>query len=802
MDGSTQRSAPYVGSRVRKQDGERFLTGRATYVDDVRFVDLTHLSIVRSPHAHARIRRIGLERVRADPRCLLAIEGAEAAELTDPVPHFFSAGLFGGQHADVRALARGKAVYHGQPVAAVVAATKHDADDLRALVEIEWEELPVVVGLDAALAADAPRVYDDWCDNVVIHLSFPFGDYAAAAAAADRVVADEFQIQRYSSQPMEPRGYVADWDPRARRLTYHGSAQNPHPFRWVLSRALRLEEEQVRIIAPSVGGGFGLKMHGHPEEPLVALASMLLGRPVKWIETREETLTIGAREHVHRFEIAFSDDGVISGFKDHFITNVGAISAVPGWGMSMVTALTFPSGYEVPNTEVDLTVVATNKGPWSPTRGYGKEAANLVTERAVDLVALELGMDRAEVRRRNLLRSSQMPYRMNSGLNIDSGDYPAGLEDALALLDYDGFERRRAAAAGDGRHLGFGIAFELTPEAADIPNSLASGFDSCTVRMSPSGRVSLLAGVTTPGGGNDTALAQIVADELGVSIDTITVTQGDTDICPYGFGNSAGRSTVVGSGAAVLAARDVRAKLVAAAAIKLEADAAAIDLREDHAIAAPTGRRIPIRDLAYEVYASAFGSMSGVEPPLEATRSYKPENIDSIPDELGRIQPYPTYSYAVHVTEVEVDVQTGKTSVLRFGVLHDCGTIINPTFVEGQMHGAVAMGIGAALSEEQRYGADGHLLSDRLKTYLMPRAGDLPAIEIAHRVTPSPYTSLGVKGAGEAGVGGAQAAVVNAINDAIAPFGARVRQTPADAPTVLAAIRAGTRTREPVNAPA
>ena len=410
-------------------------------------------------------------------------------------------------------------------------------------------------------------------------------------------------------------------------------------------------------------------------------------------------------------------------------------------------------------------------------------------ERAVDLVAETLGMDRAEVRRRNLLRRTELPYRTNGGLNIDSGDYLTALDAALELLDYDGFEARRAAAAAEGRCLGFGIAFELTPEAADIPNSLASGFDSSTVRMDPSGRVRLLTGVTTPGGGNDTGISQVVADELGVPIEHITVIQGDTDTCPYGFGNSAGRSTVVGTGSALLAARDVRTKLQAAAAVLLETEPELVELSDGWALA-PDGERVSIADVSFQVYAFAYGTMSGIEPPLESTRSYKPANIDHVPDALGRIQPYPTYSYAVHVCEVEVDIGTGRTHVQRFGVMHDCGTVINPTFVEGQMHGAVTMGLGAALMEDQRYDAEGRLLSDRFKTYLMPRPSDVPSIEIGHMYSPSPYTMLGVKGAGEAGVGGAQAAIVNAVNDAIAPFGARLRQTPADAPTVLRALRA------------
>jgi len=536
-----------------------------------------------------------------------------------------------------------------------------------------------------------------------------------------------------------------------------------------------------------VGGGFGLKMHGHPEEPLVCHLSRALGRPVKWIEDRRETLLIGAREHFHRWAIAFNDDGTITGFKDHFTANVGAISAAPGWGMAFLTGLSFPTGYRIPNTDVLATIATTNKAPWNATRGYGKEATNLVMERAVDLVAQKLGMEGALVRKRNYIGTDEFPYRTNSGLNIDSGDYHSLTDKALALLGYASFRAEQERQLAQGRHLGFGLAFELTPEAADIPGTLVGGYDTSTVKMDPSGKVTVLTGVTSPGSGNDTGIAQIVADELGVSIDDVTVVQGDTGICPYGFGNYSGRSMVVGGNSSLLAAREIREKLAIVAGTMLEADPAGL-VFQGGAISAGE-KSASIAEVSYTIYTLAFATAHNVEPPLEATRTYKPQNITHLPDEKGRIQPYPTYSNAVHAAVVEVDIETGKVALTRFGVAHDCGVMINPRFIEGQMHGAVVMGVGAALSEHQVYDEQAHLQSNRLKTYLMPRASDVPRIEIEHQVTPSPFTLLGVKGAGEAGVGGAQAAIINAINDAILPLGARLRRTPATAPNVLAAIR-------------
>ena len=784
-----ERKTKYVGSRQSKLDGDLFLSGRAQYVNDISLPGMVHMAVLRSPHAHAIIGTVDTARAQADPRCLVAVTGEQLADEVDPIPHFIDPGVFGGKHNDVRALALGKVVYEGQPVAAVVAKTRNDADDLLELIEVDWEPLPAVLDGDEALASDAPLLYDNegWEDNVVLALPFVEGDFEQARREADHVLEDEFKIQRYSSQPIETRGYVAHWEERTQSFTFYGAAQNPHPLRWVLATSLKINESQIRVIAPNVGGGFGLKMHGHPEEPLVCYLSRRLKRPVKWIEDRCETLLIGAREHLHRYAIAFNDDGKFIGFKDHFVANVGAISAAPGWGMAFLTGLAFPTGYKVPHTDVLSTIVATNKAPWNATRGYGKEGTTLVMERAVDLVAQALDMDVAEVRRRNLITKDEFPYKTNGGLNIDSGDYHSMIEKTLALLDYDAMRADQARLREQGHHIGIGIAFELTPEAADLPGTLVGGYDTTTVKMDPSGHVTLLTGVTTPGGGNDTGIAQIVADELGVEIANITVVQGDTDICPYGFGNYSGRSMVVGGNSALLASRDIREKLAIVAGTMLEVDLAELDF--SGGLVSAGEKSVSVGEVAYTIYTLAFATAHKVEPPLESTRTYKPENIVHFPDEKGRIQPYPTYSNAVHAAVVEVDVETGKVDLQRFAVLHDCGVMINPRFVEGQMHGAVVMGIGAALTEEQVYDEDGHLQSGRFKTYMMPRASDVPRIALEHQVTPSPFTLLGVKGAGEAGVGGSQAAIINAVNDAILPTGSRLRRTPASAVNVLAALR-------------
>ena len=780
---------PYVGSRARKQRGDRFVTGRMTYVGDVTLPGTTHLAVLRSPYAHARIGATRLDRARAAPGVVAVVDGAQAAELTDPIPHFIDPSVFGGKTTAVRCLAVGKVVYAGQPVVAVVAETAQDAEAALDLVEVDYEPLPHVLEVDDALAPDAPVLYEGWDDNVVMTIPFTEGDVDAALRDAPHTISEELRIQRYSTQPIEPRGYLASWDAHDESYTFYGACQNPHPLRWVLANALRSDESRVRVIAPTVGGGFGLKMHGHPEETLVCLLTRLTGRPVRWIEDRAETLLIGGREHLHRFDVGFDDEGRITAFRDHFTANVGALGAPPGWGMAFLTALGFPTGYAIPATDVVVTVVATNKGPWNASRGYGKEATNLVMERAVDLVAAQLDLDPVEVRRRNLIAADQFPYKMNSGLNIDSGDYHAALDKAVELIGLDDLRDEQRRLREQGRYLGVGVAFELTPEAADIPGTMVGGFDTTTVRLDPSGTVTVLTGVTSPGGGNDTGIAQIVADELGVLLDDVTMVQGDTELCPYGFGNYSGRSMVVGGSSALLAARDIKEKVVTVAAVMLETEPDDIVLGRGMASSrSQPEKQLPIREVSYAVHTLAFVVAAGIDPPLESTRVYKPENISHLPDEKGRIQPYPTYSNAVHVARVEVDVETGKVQVDRLGVVHDCGTMINPTFVEGQMEGAVVMGVGAALMEQQHYDEDGRLRSDRFKAYLMPRASDVPSIEMVHQSTPSPYTLLGTKGAGEAGVGGAQAAIANAVHDALAPLGVVVREMPLSPPNVLRAV--------------
>jgi carbon-monoxide dehydrogenase large subunit len=783
-------AAAYVGSPQRRHDGARYVTGRVTYTADVTVAGTAHLAIVRSPHAHAEIVSVDLAAALAAPGVLGAFDGEHAATLAEPIPHNLDPAGLGGNHGDVRCLALGKVLYVGQPVVAVVAETLADAIAAAELVEVSYAPLPAVLDLEAALAPGAPLLYEDWGTNVMFAGTAGGGEFEQAAAGAAGIVEGELHIGRSTSAPIEPRCYLADWDARAEHLTWYGTTQNPHPQRWVLAHALGLSERQIRVVAPTPGGAFGLKMHGHPEEVLVPALSRALGRAVKWVESRAECMLAAGKEQHQRYRAAHDSDGRLLAVHCEVSADHGAVAAGPGWGMVFVGSLAYPTGYAVPMCRVDYRIVVTNKSPWWGARPFGKEAPALVMERILDDVAAATGVDPLEIRRRNWVPADAFPYTTPTGLVLDSGDFNGLLTQALQLLDYDALRREQASLREQGRCVGIGLGFELLPEGGDIPGALVGGFDSATVRIDPSGEVTVLTGVTNPGGGNDMGIAQIVADQLGVLIEQITVIQGDTDSCPFGFGNLSSRGLIAGGGAASLAAQEVASRLRAVAAAMLHSDAEKIVLRGGMAaVAGEPERAVPIAAVAHAAYALGYILALGLpEPTLEATRTYRPPNIRHLPDEGGHINPFATFPSSLHISVVEIDPETGLVSLRRHVAIHDCGTMINPLFVEGQFQGGIVMGFGAILSEELSLDGAGRLESDTFKGYLLPRAPDVPPLELGHQVTPSPFTPLGAKGAGESGFAGALAAVAGAINDALAPLGASVRRTPYTAPRILAAI--------------
>lgn len=781
----------WIGRSVPRLGGLAFTAGQVRYTADLIPRDALFVALVRSPHACARIVAVQADAASSEPGVVAVIDGSEAATLCAPMPPALP---FRGPDANRpiigRCLAVGATAYAGQPVAAVVARTPHDAEAAAARVEVSYEIRPAALTTEAALADGAPIVHSCWGSNVVATDHVRAGDIDAVLRAADVTVEGEVVVHPSTAAPMEPLCYVGDWDGRLGRLTLTGTLQNPHTTRWQVATALGLNETDVRVVAPPAGGAFGFKMAGHPEEVLVGLLSRRLGRPVAYVENRRDTMRGHCREQTHRFAIAATLEGRILAFRDTFVADVGTIGPGNGWTMPLITATVFPTVYDVPTIDVAGTLVATNKAPWQPIRGYGKEIANLVMERAVDLLAGHLGIDPAQLRARNLVRADALPRRLPSGLNVDSGDYPKALAQLMNLFGYDDWRARQAARAGGEWRIGIGLACELTPEGGARPGAFPSGFETAAIRMSPMGHVEVVLGVTSPGSGNETGIAQLVASVLGLEPTAIRVVQGDTDRVPVGTGNASSRALLYGGAAAHLAATDLRAKLAVCASNVLQAPADAIRFAGGSAHA-PGGASVTLAALALGAHTHPFTVGADVELPLEATRSYRARNIRVEPDEAGRIATYSSFPYSIHAAAIELDTGTGRIGVLDIAAVHDCGVMVNPALVTGQLKGAIAMGVGAALWEELTYAAGGRQISDRFKRYLLPRSTDLPPIRVGHLSTPSPFHPLGMKGGGESGLGGALAAMTNAVGDALGSAAGRVTTVPATPPRLLRLLTEG-----------
>jgi aerobic carbon-monoxide dehydrogenase large subunit len=541
-----------------------------------------------------------------------------------------------------------------------------------------------------------------------------------------------------------------------------------------------MSENAIRVIQPRVGGAFGLKQPPFQEEPLLAYLAIKLARPIKWIEERDENFaTTGhSRDVKFYYDVAFDSQGVMSGLDIRVIADVGAPTALLGWGQSFVTAYCLPTVYKVPNNRIRLSVVVTNKCPWNAYRGFGKDSASFVMDRIIDRVARETGLDRAEVRLRNFIPADQFPYPQPSGAMLDSGNYQGTLRKVLEMVGYDDFPRLQAEARARGRRIGLGIGQELTPEGCAMPGAvMISAYDGATVRVAPSGEVTVLTGVTSPGCGNETAMAQIAADVLGCEFERVKVIQGDTETCPYGLGNYSSRATMYGGSATQKAATDLREKLFRVAGRMLEADPEDIDARNGRVFVkgAPSGRSVGFDEVVNQIYRHPFGAFAeDEEPGLEATRYFRMGNIYHQPEKQGRFSNYPAWPNGSAACVVEVDEDTGHVKILRFCLVDDAGRIINPLLAVANLHGAITQGIGSAMFEQIAYGEDGQLHTATLMDYTIPTAVEMPMFEIGHQETPSPFTPLGMKGIGESGVGSTLGALCSAIENAFPELDLRI----------------------------
>ncbi|MFN7918705.1 MAG: xanthine dehydrogenase family protein molybdopterin-binding subunit [Bryobacteraceae bacterium] len=745
-----------VGKRLKRREDPRLITGTATYVDDVQLPGMHHACIVRSPHAAAKIKSINVKPALDLPGVVAAFTG-EDTKGVGPVP--CGASLPGLRVPHHYILAIDRVYFVGHPVAVVVAADKYVARDAADRVEIEWEPLDAVADPEKAIAAGAPAVHPEWPDNVAFNFHQAGGDIEKAFAEADVVVKQRITSQRLIPTAMETRGVVADWKPGDKSLTIYSSTQIPHLLRTLLAQMLGLPEHKTRVVMPEVGGGFGSKLNVYAEEALMGFVSMKIGKPVKWIESRRENYltTIHGRGHVDFLEIAAKKDGTILGLKLKLIQDLGAYHQLLTPAIPTLSVLMMPGLYRFRNIVADIVGVFTNCVPTDAYRGAGRPEATHAIERMVDLLAAELKMDPAEIRLKNFIQPEEFPFATATGLIYDSGQYDLPLKKALELVDYQTLRGKQEEARKQGKLMGIGMAtYGEICAFGPSPATPAGGWESATVKIDPAGKITVLTGAAPHGQGEETTFAQIAADELGVDIDDVVVFRGDTAMVPYGIGTFGSRGTAVGGPALYYALQQLKGKIKKFGAMLLESGD--VTYANGRCTCNNSGKSVSLAEIAGASY-RAMKLPENTEPGLTATYFWEPPNF--------------TFPFGAHIVVSSVERETGRIEIERYVAVDDCGRIINPMIVDGQVHGGVAQGLGQALFEQAVYDESGQLLSGELTDYAVPKATMMPWVESHHTETPSPVNPLGVKGVGEAGTIGCTPAVVNSVVDALSPLGVK-----------------------------
>lgn len=754
------------GASVKRREDPRMITGRANYTDDVRLPGMLSMVILRSPYAHARIKSINVEKARQMPGVVAVYTGKDLVEPLAPVPCAWLPPNSDLKVPEYRALAVDTVRYVGDGVAAVVAENRYQAQDAAAAIEVEYEMLPAVVDQEKATQAGAPQLYPDVPNNTAFVWRLAGGDIDAALRDADVVVSQRLINHRLIPTAMETRAAVANYNPGSGELTLWCTSQNPHIHRLLMSAVTGIPETKIRVISTDVGGGFGSKIPFYAGEMIAAAISKDLGRPVKWVEDRRENFvaTTHGRDHVDYVDIAAKQDGTITGIRVKAYANMGAYLSTAAPGVpTWLFGLMLSGPYKIPNISVEVHGVLTNTTPTDAYRGAGRPEATYILERMMDLVADRLGMDPVEIRRKNFIAKEEFPYTVATTLEYDSGDYEAALNRALEIVGYEQFRKEQEAARQQGRLLGIG--FSTYVEVCGLAPSQAAGamgfqgglWESATVRVHPSGKVSVFTGSNPHGQGEETTFAQLVAEELGVPLDDIEIVHGDTGRIPFGMGTYGSRSTAVGGTALIYAARKVRDKgaKIAAHLLEVSPDDIVFDQGRYYVKGAPD-RVKTFQEVAGAAYL-AWNMPEGVTPGLEETHFFDPINN--------------TYPFGTHVCVVEVDPATGEVKFLRYVAVDDVGNVINPMIVDGQVHGGIAQGLAQAVYETAVYDENGQLLSGSLMDYALPTASMVPTYEVDRTVTPTPVNPMGLKGAGETGTIASTPAVVNAIIDALKPYG-------------------------------
>jgi carbon-monoxide dehydrogenase large subunit len=782
----------FVGRSLPRREDHRLLTGRGQFIADLDLPHMLHAVFVRSPLAHARIRGVDVSRAACAPGVACVMSGADLLQLLPPVPDtqlaLPSKWTAIVQHKFINPqqplLAHDKVRHVGEAVAVIVAESRHAAEDAAQLVSLDLDPLPAVVDPEQALRPQAPVIHDRFSTNLIGAFTIGKGDIEAALARSPHRLRRRFHHHRYAAAPMECRGVVGAHDSRTDSVTIWSATQVVHWVRREAAAVLRLPEARVRCVALDVGGGFGLKGHVYPEDLLIPFLARRLGRPVQWIEDRREHLICSchSRDQMHEVEVGFDDEGRILALRDRFIVDCGAWNPI-GAGVVYNTAVHLTGPYKIDALAIEASIAATNKVPNAPYRGAGRPEAAFAMERIVDLVAAELGLEPAEVRLRNMIPAEDMPYRAGipyrdgEPIVYDGGDYPRALRQALAALGgVAAFRERQRAARANGRYLGLGIG-------CYVEGTGVGPFESAIVRIDPSGKIFVSGGACPQGQGMETIFAQVVADAWSVDPENVVISLADTAAIAMGFGTIASRSTVTLSAAIHGASERLRAKVFAIAANLLECAAGDLELRKNGVgIVGVPGAEVSLADVAR---ASRPGwdhrRPPGVDAGLEETYYYEPPTV--------------TWSYAAHAAVLEVDIELGRVIIEKYAVAHDCGVVVNPMLVEGQIVGGAAQGIGGALLEELNYDADGQLLAGSFMDYMLPTACEIPNIELIHQHSPSPLNPLGVKGVGEGGPIAPPAVIANAVGDALRPFAVEFNRLPIKPQVIQQAIASATRAR-------
>lgn len=793
----------YVGQRVKRTEDPRLIQGLGHYVDDIKLADTLHVAFLRSMYAHARITGIDASEAAGAPGVVAVYTGADVAAV-GPVPT--AAQLPGLKVPDYRVLATDHVVFVGQPIAAVVATDRYAARDAIDLIMVDYEELAPVVDVEQA-AEGGPLVYEEYGDNIAYTLTAGEGDIDAALAGADKVIKQRIVHQRLAPIAMEGRGVLARYLKGEQELTIWSSTQIPHLLRTQLAIMIGMPENKLRVITPEVGGGFGSKLNVYAEEALLGWIAMQLDKPVKWIETRRENIqaTIHGRGQVGYVEIGCKNDGTLTGLRYNVFADLGAYHQLLTPAIPTLTGLMLSGSYRIPAIQINVTGVFTNKMATDAYRGAGRPEATYVVERAIDLVAAELGLDTIEVRRKNFPNPDEFPFKTATGLFYDSGNYQGALDKALEMSDYQKLREEQAQAREQGRIVGIGISTYVEICALGPSQAMpAGGWESATVRIEPTGKITILTGISPHGQGEETTFAQLAADAFGVDLGDVTVIHGDTSIVQYGIGTFGSRGMAVGGTAVYVALEKLKDKAQKIAAHLLQSDAESVSFSEGRfskakakgaaasgevpepvvpAGQAPAGalpepeidgKHITIQEIALAAHI-ARDLPPDMEPGLSATYFFEPKNF--------------TFPFGTHICVVEIDRDTGDVEIRRYVAVDDCGKVVNPMIVEGQIHGGIVQSIGQALYEEVVYDEQGQLVTGTLMDYALPKASMSPRMELDRTETPSPVNPMGVKGVGEAGTIGATPAIVNAVVDALSPYGVRHIDMPLKPETLWKLIR-------------